>query len=273
MNGYIELTYLDLVLAAVFLVINGALSLGLQLGLARTLAISALRMVVQLLIIGYLLKTIFALSSPWLTGLVALAMIGFAGREIAARQSRRISGLWGLGIGTGAMMIAGVMVTVIALTSQIQPDPWWAPRYALPLFGMILGNTMTGVSLGLDTLNSNLHREVRAVEAQLMLGRRRWQATGPVMRQALRTGFMPIINAMAATGVVSLPGMMTGQILSGVDPTEAVKYQLLIMFLISGATGLAVLLAVMGGAWRLTDERHRLRLDRLAQNRDSSEGT
>jgi putative ABC transport system permease protein len=75
---------------------------------------------------------------------------------------------------------------------------------------------------------------------------------------------MPIINAMAATGVVALPGMMTGQILAGVEPTQAVKYQLLIMFLIAGATGFGVLLAVLGGVWRLTDERHRLRLDRLA---------
>jgi putative ABC transport system permease protein len=75
---------------------------------------------------------------------------------------------------------------------------------------------------------------------------------------------MPIINSMAATGVVALPGMMTGQILAGVDPAEAVKYQILIMFLIAGATGTGVLLAVLGTAWRLTDDRHRLRLDRLA---------
>ena len=73
----------------------------------------------------------------------------------------------------------------------------------------------------------------------------------------------PIINAMTATGVISLPGMMTGQILSGVDPGEAVKYQLLIIFLIAGSTGLGVVLSIAGGVWRLTDERHRLRLDRL----------
>lgn len=78
---------------------------------------------------------------------------------------------------------------------------------------------------------------------------------------------MPIINAMAATGVVALPGMMTGQILSGVDPTEAVKYQLLIMFLIGGATGLGVLSAAAIGTGRLTDRRHRLRLDRLGPRR------
>ena len=133
----------------------------------------------------------------------------------------------------------------------------------LPLFGMILGNTMTGVSLGLDTLHTTLHRERNAVEAQLLLGRTRWQAINPATRRALRSGFTPIINAMAATGVVSLPGMMTGQILSGVDPQEAVKYQLLIMFLIGGATGLGVLGAVLASGWRLTDQRHRLRLDRL----------
>lgn len=89
-------------------------------------------------------------------------------------------------------------------------------------------------------------------------------ATLVLTLKALRSGFTPIINAMAATGVVSLPGMMTGQILSGVDPREAVKYQLLIMFLLGGATGLGVLGATFASVWRLTDSRHRLRLDRLS---------
>jgi putative ABC transport system permease protein len=78
---------------------------------------------------------------------------------------------------------------------------------------------------------------------------------------------MPIVNAMAATGLVALPGMMTGQILSGVDPTEAVKYQILIMFLIAGGTGFGALTAVLAAAARITDGRHRLRLDRLAAKR------
>jgi putative ABC transport system permease protein len=74
---------------------------------------------------------------------------------------------------------------------------------------------------------------------------------------------MPTINSMSATGVVSLPGMMTGQILGGVPPAEAVKYQILVMFLIAGGTGLGAVTAVLGGLYRLTDGRHRLRLDRL----------
>lgn len=86
-------------------------------------------------------------------------------------------------------------------------------------------------------------------------------------RTALRSALMPIINSMAATGLVSLPGMMAGQILAGIQPVEAVKYQLLVMFLISGGTGLGAVAAVLSGGNRLTDNRHRLRLDRLAPAR------
>lgn len=263
MSSYLALSYWDLAFASIFLLLNGFLSIWLQLDLERQLAISAGRMIVQLLLVGLILKIVFAAESPALTLLVATAMLLFAGREVGARQQRRLKGFWGYGLGAAAMTAAGAVVTIVALTTQIQPEPWWSPRYALPLLGMILGNTMTGVSLGLDTLHTTLHRERRAIEARLLLGATRFEAVMPFMRIALRSGFMPIVNAMAATGVVSLPGMMTGQILSGIDPSEAVKYQLLIMFLIGGATGLGVLGAIFASVWRLTDERHRLRLDRL----------
>jgi len=267
MSGYIVLSYWDVALAAAFLILNAGLSLWLQLGLARQMLVAGARMVVQLLLVGLVLKTVFDLASPWLTLALAAVMVAFAGREIWARQERPMRGAWGPGLGAAAMTLAGTVVILLALARLIEAEPWWSPRFALPLFGMILGNTMTGVSLGLDTLSTALHREARAVEARLLLGATRWEATRPCARRAMRAGFTPIINAMAATGVIALPGMMTGQILSGVDPTEAVKYQLLIMFLISGATGLGVLLAIIAGLWRLTDERHRLRLDRLAAPR------
>jgi putative ABC transport system permease protein len=128
---------------------------------------------------------------------------------------------------------------------------------------MVLGNTMTGVSLGLHTLTSNLTRERAAVEARLMLGANRREALLPVTRAALKAAMMPIINSMAATGLVALPGMMTGQILAGADPSEAVKYQILVMFLIAGGTAIGATGVVLAGGRRLTDSRHRLRLDRL----------
>lgn len=259
----IELGVSDLAMAASLLLINGLLSWRLALKLERPLAVSAVRMVVQLVLVGLVLKQLFALGSPVLTLGVALVMVGFAGQEILARQERRLAGWWAYGLGTGAMAFAATSVMLLALTTAVRPDPWWDPRYAIPLLGMVLGNTMSGVGLALNTLTSLASRERAAIEARLALGATRWEALGTVHRQALRTGMMPIVNAMAATGLVSLPGMMTGQILGGVDPQDAVKYQILIMFLIAGSTGLGVLAASVGGVYRLTDARHRLRLDHL----------
>ncbi len=170
-------------------------------------------------------------------------------------------------MGAGCTLLAAGTVTTFSLLSQLRPEPWYHPRYALPLLGMILGNTMTGVSLGLDVLVNGVVRERAAVESCLALGGTRYQALLPVIRDALRSGFMPTINGMAAIGLVSLPGMMTGQILAGVEPVDAVKYQLLIMFLIAGGTGLGTLAAVIGGGRLLTDHRHRLRLDRIASEK------
>lgn len=253
----------DLALAATLVILNAVLSIVLELKIERQLVIAAVRMVVQLALTGLILKILFALVSPLWTGVAALAMILFAGREIVARQERPLAGFWSYGLGTGCMLLAASLVTVFALTTQIRPSPWYDPRYALPLLGMILGNTMTGISLGLYTLTTGLARDRHIVEAQLMLGAARWQAVLPVARSALRSALMPIVNSMAATGLVALPGMMTGQILAGADPVEAVRYQMLIMFLIAGGTGVGAVSAVVGGVYRLTDARHRLRLDRL----------
>jgi putative ABC transport system permease protein len=164
------------------------------------------------------------------------------------------------------MLMAAGLVTVLALTTQVRPDPWYDPRYAIPLLGMILGNCLTGISLGLQSLTRGARQGRDGIEAQLALGADRTTALLPVLRDSLRTALMPIINAMSATGLVALPGMMTGQILAGADPMEAVKYQLLIMFLIAGGTSLGAIMAVLAGLYRITDHRHRLRLDRLTES-------
>lgn len=263
MTDYIRLDETALLLAATLLLVNGVLSLGLRLGVERTLAVAAVRMVIQLGLVALVLELLFTTVSPWLTLAVALVMLAFAGHEVMARQAHRFTGVWGWNIGVSSMAAAAGLVTVFSLLTQIQPDPWYHPRFAIPLLGMVLGNTMTGVALGLDILTTGASVEVRAIEARIALGHTRFQALRGVMRRAVRGALMPTINAMAAAGVVSLPGMMTGQILSGVPPVEATKYQLLIMFLIAGSTGMGAFAAVMGGMYRLTDERHRLRLDRL----------
>jgi putative ABC transport system permease protein len=262
-DSYIALSYWDLAAASVLVFVDAGLSVIFRLRLHRSLLIATIRMVVQLTLVGVVLTTLFSLVSPLWTGLAAIGMVLFAGQEAAQRQERGLSGWWSYGLGTGCMMVSSVAVTVFALLTALRPNPWYDPRYAIPLLGMILGNCMTGVALGLDTLTTSLVSRRAGVEAQLMLGATRREAVAPVTGQALRSALMPTINSMSATGVVSLPGMMTGQILGGVPPAEAVKYQILVMFLIAGGTGLGAVTAVLGGVYRLTDGRHRLRLDRL----------
>ena len=261
----ISLTPFDLGLAALLLLLLAFLSWRMALGVERQLLVASLRMVVQLLLIGLVLKYLFAQQSPWLTGLMAMVMLGAAGYEVIARQQRRYSGGWSYGIGAVAMFISSFTVTLLAMVVILQPDPWYQPRYAIPLLGMVLGNTMTGVAITLDALTRAAWGQRGRIEARLLMGERWSSAVSGVRRESLRAGLIPIVNSMSAIGVVSLPGMMTGQILAGAPPVEAVKYQLLIMFLIAAGTGFGALAAVWFGSRRLFDERQRLRLDRLME--------
>ena len=261
--NYIALTHWDLALAAMLILINGLLSVAFRLGLERTLLIAAVRMTAQLMAVGFVLKFIFSQTSPLWTLALALCMVLFASREAMARQTRRLKGWWAYGLGTGTMLFVGFLAILFGVGVIINPEPWYAPRFVLPVLGMVLGNTLNGISLGMETLTTIAVRERAAIEARIAMGATRSVALSGAMRQAIKTGMMPIINSMMATGIVALPGMMTGQILAGVDPVEATKYQVVITFLIAGGTALGAFLAVIGGARLLSDERHRLRLDRL----------
>jgi putative ABC transport system permease protein len=239
--------YDDLAVAAILVVLNAVLTWMLDLGLSRIILIAGVRAVVQLLLVGLVLKTVFALASPVLIAAVALAMFAMASYEISSRQERRFAGAWGYGIGAGTTMLATLLVTAFAL------------------LGIILGNVMNGVSVSLNALSTAVIRERAAIEARLALGTNRYTALKPLQRSALRSGMIPIINQMSAAGVITLPGMMTGQILAGMAPVEAAKYQILLLFLLGGGAGLGALAAVYVATWRITDERDRLRLDRLMQ--------
>jgi putative ABC transport system permease protein len=259
----ILLTPIDLSIGASLVVLDAALSLVLGLHLHGQIGLAAARMVVQLLAIGYVLRFIFALNHPAATMLLILIMVLVAAREVAARPERRFLGISNLVIGTVSVSFATLITAVLALTTAIRPQPWFDPHYAIPLAGIILGNVLNSASLSLDSLLSSVRRERPGIEARLSLGARYSEAVAPLVRDAIRRGLLPIINQMSAAGVVTLPGIMTGQILAGFDPVEAVKYQILLMFLLSGGSGLAALIASYLAAWRLTDDRQRLRLDRL----------
>ncbi|MDD3276627.1 MAG: iron export ABC transporter permease subunit FetB, partial [Kiritimatiellales bacterium] len=239
------------------------LSFRLKLGLEKRILVSSVRTVIQLTLIGLVLKVLFAnVHIGWIS-LMAVVMLLAAGYEVTSRQKHKLSGAWGFGIGTGAMFISAFTVTFFALTVIISPAPWYAPRYAVPLLGMLLGNTMNGVSLSVNHLTQNMRSHRAVIETRLALGQTKSEAIADIRRESIRTGLIPIINAMAAAGIVSLPGMMTGQILAGNLPADAVKYQIMIMFMVSAGTGFGTLAAIWMTSHRLFDDRHRLRLDRL----------
>lgn len=259
----ISLTAFDLSLAAILVLLSALLSIVLKLELASQIIIAAIRTVVQLVLIGLVLKTLFAQSELIWVALLSILMLLIAGREVMARQHRRFHGLWGYGLGTLSMFISSFALTVYSLIVIVGTEPWYTPQYAIPLLGMMLGNTMTGVALAMDKLTTTAWQQRAVIEARLILGQDWRMAIGDITRDSVRVGMIPMINAMAAAGIVSLPGMMTGQILSGTDPVEAVKYQILIMFMITAGTGFSAMFATWVGAKHLFDERQRLRLERL----------
>ncbi len=261
----ITLSLFDLTLAALLVVALALSSLRIYPVIAGQLAIAAVRTAIQLTLIGLVLKVLFANSHILWVALLSLFMLAVAGREVMARQHRRFSGWWGYGIGVVSMFISSFSVALFALVIVIGNQPWYEPQYAIPLLGMLLGNTMNGIALALDRLTSSASEQREVIEARLMLGYSQQEAIADIRQQVFRTGLIPIINAMAAAGIVSLPGMMTGQILAGAAPVEAVKYQIMIMFLISGGAGFGTLAALHFGVRRLFDDRLRLRLDRLSQ--------
>lgn len=254
---------IDLALAAVLVLASAALALAFGLGMSTSLLVAGARMVVQLLLVGLVLEAVFAREALIWVGLIAVFMLLVAGYESAARQTRPLARGWSMGIGVGAMFVSTFSVTVLALLAILGPSPWYTPQYAVPLLGMLLGNTMTGVALGIDRLTQSLWSQRAVVEARLMLGHSWSDAIADIRRDCMRAGLIPTMNAMAAAGIVSLPGMMTGQILAGAPPVEAVKYQILIMCLILGATTGGTVVAVQIASRRLFDTRERLRLDRL----------
>ena len=264
----IPLTPLDLVLAATLLLALALFSIKMHLDLAGQIIVAGLRTTIQLLLIGFVLTSLFEhMHLGWLTA-IGMIMFLVAGREVMSRQSRRFSGLWGFSVGAVSMFISSFSITILTLTVIIGIDPWYDPQYAIPLLGMMLGNTMTGIALGMDRLTQTSWQQQRVIEARLMLGQEWKEAIADILKESIRSGLIPIVNAMAVAGLVSLPGMMTGQILAGSPPLEAVRYQILIMFLISAGTGFGTIAAVWIGARRLFDDRQRLRLDRLKKCRN-----
>jgi putative ABC transport system permease protein len=261
MNDLIQLTPVDLLAATVLVIAAGLVSLAMRLDIEKRLAISAVRTVVQLGLVGLILERVFALRRPVLIMAILAVMIIFAGREASNRSSRSYRGMrWDSLLAMGATcLVVGAVVTQVVVGVQ----PWYEPQYVIPLLGMILGNSLNGVSICLERLLEHLSVRRHEVELRLVFGATRSEALREPVRAAVRTGMIPVTNMMAAAGIVSLPGMMTGQILAGAPPMQAVAYQIVIMFTLAAANAMGSMLIALAAAKRLVAPGGRLRIERL----------
>ncbi len=253
----------QLVAAATLLTLNVALSASLRLGLGREVVIAGGRMVAQLLLVGLILGWVFALRTPLPVLGIGLLMTLLAGQAAVGRVRQRYARIYLDAF--LAIFGSSFVLTGLALTGILRVQPWFEPRYAIPILGMVLGNTLTGVSLALERFTGDLSARRSEIEGLLALGATRWEAAHASVAAAVRTGMIPTLNSMAVMGVVSLPGMMTGQILAGASPDTAVRYQIVIMFILAASSALGSLGVVLLAYRACFDARDRLRMERLTQ--------
>ena len=262
-GGAIALDGYDLTLAAGLVLLAGVVSLVLRVGMERRLFVAALRTVVQLLLVGYVLRVVFDLDQAWAVLGVAIVMLGAASFEAVRRPRHAMAGTTGRAFVT--LLASALLTTVLVTSIVIRVEPWYAPQYLIPLLGMALGNSLTGLSLCLDQLLSTFAERRADVESDLALGASRWEAARRPLAEAIRRGLIPIVNSMSVAGIVSLPGMMTGQILAGADPVDAVRYQVVVMFLIAASTSLGCMAIGLLVVRALFNERHQLRSERIRE--------
>jgi putative ABC transport system permease protein len=241
----IDLSLWDLVTVYSLLLMSIGLAHLLRAGQGRDIFWSGLRMFVQLLVVGYVLHLVFALESALPVILILIIMTGFAVQTIGARVETKMPNFYRV-VGAAILFGCGGM-TFFFCTLVIGLEPWYDPRYLIPLAGMVIGNSMTGASLAAERLSAELRERREEIEATLCLGGTVQMAAEKAVSSAFRAALIPSVNAMAAMGLVFLPGMMTGQILSGTEPLIAVKYQIAIMCVITGSVALTTFLILRLG--------------------------
>jgi putative ABC transport system permease protein len=234
-----SLSLLQIALGSVLIVITGVLFRYFRIPLIKELIIASLRTVGQLLTIGYVLTFIFHKQDWYWIFLYLILMSLLACLTVRSRltpkQKRKHFGAiqFSLWLGTG--------VTLIWISQFVlQVHPWYNPQFIIPLAGMLLGNSVTSASIALERFYSELEIRRAEVETLLSLGMKRNQAIQSCFKAGIMAGMIPNINAMMIVGIVSLPGMMTGQILAGQQPFQAVGYQIVVMFMITGASTLTL---------------------------------
>jgi len=244
MNEAIALDWMRLSWALGLMAIAIAVSAWQQLGLEMKLGIATIRTILQLLLVGYFLTLAFSFQNPWFVLAIVLVMVSIAAVVARNRISRKVPYILPL---TGAVLFFTTAFTLGYVNLLVvRPDPWFDPQYLIPLAGILLGNAMSAAAIAGERLVNRLNNSQVEIETHLSLGASPQQATRGYRIEAMQAGLIPILNAMTVVGIVKLPGIITGQLISGEDPFNAALYQMLIMFMLAFTDLLSTLLITQG---------------------------
>ncbi|MDF7680108.1 iron export ABC transporter permease subunit FetB [Enterobacteriaceae bacterium ESL0689] len=236
MNGH-NITNESLVLSMVLVLVAIIISYREKLALEKDILWSVCRAVVQLIIVGYVLKYIFAVNHVLLTLLMVL-FICFNAAWNAQKRSKYVdkafvSSFIAITVGTG------LTLTVLVFSHSIA----FVPMQVIPIAGMIAGNAMVAVGLCYNTMGQFFRSEQQPIIEKLSLGATPRQAAKPLIRASIRAALIPTIDSAKTVGLVSLPGMMSGLIFAGIDPVKAIKYQIMVTFMLLSTASLSTIIA------------------------------
>ena len=257
MKGIIDLTAVQVALAYVFVVIVLVIVRARGIKREKEIIISSVRMTLQLILVGYLLVYIFDNPNAFITAGIVILMEAFAVYTVFKKFKKQLSKAMKQVIAV-SMAVGTLSCLLYFLLVVVRISPWYEPRYFIPIAGMIIGNSMTGVSLGAKSLLEGMTVQRVAVEEALILGATPQDASSSIINSAFDAAILPTINSMVGMGIVFLPGMMTGQILSGTGPITAIAYQIAILLGILGAVALTVFIMLHWGYRTFFNKQHQL---------------
>jgi putative ABC transport system permease protein len=242
--GYtiIDIPWAHVGATTILIIAAGACSLYLRLGLGRDLLVGTLRTFLQLFLLGYVLKIVFDIRNVWVILLLFVFMIIFAAITITGRvKEKRIPYFLPV---LASIFLSYTIINLFTMAVIIQVKPWYQPMYFIPIGGMIIGNSMNALAIAINSWFEGIKKERDRIELYLSLGGSPSESTLVNYAESVRAGMIPSINALMTVGVVFIPGMMTGQILAGIDPFIAIKYQIVIMLLLVGSTAVSTVVAL-----------------------------
>lgn len=239
-GGVVDIGYLELFAAAALMLVAGLISFKLELGQTKRIVVSTIRCFIQLLAIGFVLQFLFAYQTWWIVMLVLIVMLVAATQIATSRVKTSLPGL--IPLVFVSILVSSASVGFLVVELVVQASPWYNAQQVIPILGMVIGNTMSATAIALDRLLASMDAREDEMFTFVALGATPREAAMPSLKAAIGAGMTPTLASMSAAGIVTIPGMMGGQILAGADPLVAAKYQIVVLLMISAATTLAIVL-------------------------------